>query len=142
MPVQGIAHKDLTDPQLHELKGASTALAGQLPVADGNGNTSFQTLTIESLEYEPEQVASQTSTTINTPAALIISALSATTTGILADASSFVGVNKNTKENAVKINEIIQQFNALKLEHKDVLNKLNEVIAALEALGLFAQENS
>lgn len=141
MPIQGIAHKDLTDPQLHEIKGASTALAGQVPVADGAGQTSFQTLALGSLEFEQETVESITPATITTPTQLSTAALSATTTGVLADASSFVGANKNAKENAVKINEIIQKFNALKTEHTLVLNKLNAVIAALEALGLFTQEN-
>lgn len=35
-------HKDLTDPQLHEPKGASTATSGTVYVADGAGSGSFQ----------------------------------------------------------------------------------------------------
>lgn len=46
MALNGIAHKELTDPQLHELKGASTAQAGQVPFADGEGHTSWRSITV------------------------------------------------------------------------------------------------
>lgn len=42
-------HKDIPDSQRHELKGASTALVGSVPVADGAGGSSFQKLGASSL---------------------------------------------------------------------------------------------
>lgn len=35
-------HKDIIDSERHELKGASTALVGTVPVSNGSGGTSFQ----------------------------------------------------------------------------------------------------
>lgn len=42
-------HKDIPDSERHELKGASTALVGSVPVANGAGGTSFQKLGATSL---------------------------------------------------------------------------------------------
>lgn len=45
-----IQHVDIPDGQRHELKGASTALVGQVPVSDGVGGTAFKKITAENLE--------------------------------------------------------------------------------------------
>lgn len=37
-------HRNIPDGERHELKGASTALVGSVPVADGVGGTAFQKL--------------------------------------------------------------------------------------------------
>lgn len=34
-------HKDIPDAQLHQIKGAASASAGQVPIADGSGGTAF-----------------------------------------------------------------------------------------------------
>jgi microcystin-dependent protein len=47
-----IAHKNLTDPDLHEPKGISTATAGQVYVADGNGSGTWEDLP----EVDPDDV--------------------------------------------------------------------------------------
>ena len=36
-----VEHSILTDPELHEIKGAAAATAGQIPVANGTGGTVF-----------------------------------------------------------------------------------------------------
>lgn len=41
-----IEHKNLTDPEIHEPKGASTATAGQVYVADGAASGSWQSAAI------------------------------------------------------------------------------------------------
>lgn len=41
-------HKDITDPNIHEVKGASTALAGQVLTATGSGTATFQAPTVYS----------------------------------------------------------------------------------------------
>lgn len=45
-----IQHVDIPDGERHELKGASTALVGQIPVSDGVGGTSFKKITASNLE--------------------------------------------------------------------------------------------
>jgi hypothetical protein len=44
-----VAHKDLTGTDLHEIKGASTAGVGEVPIANGSGSTAFGKLTASSL---------------------------------------------------------------------------------------------
>lgn len=43
-------HANLTGADLHELKGASSAAANTVPVANGSGSTVFQKLTTSSLD--------------------------------------------------------------------------------------------
>ena len=45
-----VSHKDLTGTDLHEMKGASTATSGQVPIANGAGGTPFGKLTHTSLQ--------------------------------------------------------------------------------------------
>lgn len=45
-----VAHKDLTGTDLHEIKGASTATVGQVPISDGAGTAPFGKLTHTSLQ--------------------------------------------------------------------------------------------
>jgi hypothetical protein len=44
-----VAHKDLTGTDLHEIKGASSATAGQVPIANGSGGAPFGKLDATSL---------------------------------------------------------------------------------------------
>lgn len=44
------AHANLTGSDLHELKGAGSAAANTLPVANGSGSTTFQKLTSSSVD--------------------------------------------------------------------------------------------
>lgn len=41
-----IQHKDIPDSERHELKGASTAIVGSVPVSNGSGGTTFQKLSV------------------------------------------------------------------------------------------------
>jgi len=36
-----VLHKNLTDPSLHEVKGAAAATSGQVPISDGVGSAPF-----------------------------------------------------------------------------------------------------
>lgn len=40
-----VSHADLTDPELHEIKGSSTAGENTVPIADGSGHSSWGTIT-------------------------------------------------------------------------------------------------
>lgn len=141
MPSQGIPHRSLTDPQLHEIKGAAAAEINQVPVADGEGHAPFQTLSIDLLSFNRPSVPQFVPGQLPTLTLLNTSGLSATTTGSLADAASFINVNKNTKENAVAVNTIMNAYASLKAEHQQLITKLNSLISALENLGILLQEN-
>lgn len=52
-----IAHKNLTDPQLHEPKGISAANEGAVYVANGVGSGVWEALPFRALDYTPMSVA-------------------------------------------------------------------------------------
>lgn len=63
------AHKNLTGTDLHEVKGASTATAGQVPTADGLGGAPFSSgggQLIHVREEQPNGVQSTSSLTLST----------------------------------------------------------------------------
>lgn len=66
-----IEHRNITDPNIHEAKGAATALLGQLLTGNGDGTATFQTPTpiptIEMGWYDYNDLATQT-----TPIALSV----------------------------------------------------------------------
>lgn len=142
MALNGIAHKDLTDPQLHEVKGASTAEAWQVPVADGEGHTRFLAVRIPSriVQITAQEVSGASSNTTTNPTLLGVTGLSATTTGSCEDASDFTDTNKNIKELAVKLNELINYAQALKASYNDLVTNYNNLQEKLETLGLISIE--
>lgn len=131
----GIAHKNLTDPQLHEPKGASTAANGSVPFADGTGNTEWRTITVPELDFTPEAVADAPASTVVIPEGLSVSGMSATTDGILADATTFTITNKNVKELAVKLNSLCEAVSDLKTEYISTITALNTLIDKLQTTG-------
>lgn len=58
-------HKDITDPHIHEPKGASTATAGQVYIADGAGSGTWAALVSYASQAEAE--AATNNTKIMTP---------------------------------------------------------------------------
>jgi len=48
-----VTHSQLTGSNLHECKGAATATAGQVPVADGNGKAVFKSLPYSAIANTP-----------------------------------------------------------------------------------------
>ena len=86
MPITGtIEHKDLPDSLLHEPKGASTAVAGTVYVADGAGSGSFQKLPTTSLDITAPSVPVISHTAIAETASLDGSTLSQAADGSLTD---------------------------------------------------------
>ena len=81
-------HVSITDPNIHEPKGASTASAGQILIADGSGSTSWQNAPFSTVEvgwYDYNDV-----TTVTTPIALTTPGTYYTLT------NDGAGVNTNT----------------------------------------------
>lgn len=136
MALQGIAHKNLTDPQLHELKGASTAEGNQVPFADGRGGTYWDTITFDKISIIPAELSRANANSQTDGTLLDTLALSAITNGVCGDAANFTGVNKNTKELAKKVNELILFTNSLKASYNTLVNKYNALLTALESLGI------
>lgn len=128
----GIAHKNLTDPQLHEIKGASTATLNQVPIADGEGHAPFGGLTPEQLAFTPGVVDVLDPTTITVPAEFSTATMSAETDGNIADGINFTQTNKNLKELAVKLNAALQTIQTVKAAYLDLVAKHNELVTALQ----------
>lgn len=140
MSEQGIAHSKLTDPNLHELKGASTAGVDTVPFADGNGNTSWQRVSIDKLDFTPQTQTDYTAKTIDIPEELDTLGLSAITDGVLTDGVNFTQTNKNIKELGEAYNRLVREFAMLLASHEGLVAKHNSLLASLKTLGLLTNE--
>lgn len=139
-----IEHKDLPDSLCHEPKGASTAAAGTVYIADGNGSGSFDVLPISSLDMTVETVSNLTPPTITTPVTMTDGGLSQTATGTLTDVQAHVEIPQDVTakinmtsaellrfhDNQYTINgEVSSAISA-------IVTKLNAVLTALKNEGL------
>lgn len=139
-----IEHNELPDELLHEPKGASTAAAGTVYIADGAGSGSFQKLPTTSLDIASVSILDITPSTIDTTVTLDGAELAQVADGTLTDVQAYVGIpqeitskiNENAAEllrlynNQAQINQQVSNSIAI-LE-----NKLNEVIVALKGVGI------
>lgn len=132
----GIAHKDLTDPQLHEPKGASIAVAGSTIFADGSGGTVWKTIEVTDLDYTRETITDASDSLVSNASTISTAGMSATVDGTIADAANFTLTNKNIKELATKYNELVGKFNSLLSEHVSLISSVNALITALKTEGL------
>lgn len=57
-----IEHSAVTDPYIHEPKGASTATAGQVYIADGAGSGNWAVLTLADIDVAAPASAAATGT--------------------------------------------------------------------------------
>lgn len=90
-----VSHKDLTGTDLHEIKGASTATSGQVPVSNGAGGAPFGTLTHTSL-----------STTGNPFGAQLLHVREEQSSGVNSTTTATHGGQNVQVLNTVKTNEI------------------------------------
>ena len=139
-----IEHSELPDELLHEPKGASTAAAGTVYIADGAGKGSFQKLPTTSLDITAVSILDITPSTIDSTVSLDGASLSQAADGTLTDVQAFVGV---PQEITSKINEnaaeLLRLYNNQATINQQVSNsiailesKLNEVIVALKGVGI------
>lgn len=139
-----VEHSELPDNLLHEPKGASTAGAGTVYIADGAGKGSFKKLPISSLAITVKSVANTSATVITNTVNLNGAALTQLPDGSLKDVPSDVNIpqeitnaiNKNFSEvNALYINQ--KKINSqVKEDITEINNKLNELINALKGVGI------
>lgn len=132
----GIAHKDLTDPQLHEPKGASTAPSGSTIFSDGIGGTLWKSIEISDLDFTAETVTEAPESAVTDASTMSTAGMSATTDGTIADAANFTLTNKNIKELATAYNTLVGKFNALLDEHEGLIVTVNALITSLQSEGL------
>ena len=140
-----IEHNELPDELLHEPKGASTAVAGTVYVADGASSGSFQKLPITSLNITIPEVATAVHTDVDDTVSLDGSTLSQTADGSLTDIPSLVNIPQ-TLTNKINENaaELLRLYNNQKQINQQVStslinleSKLNTVIDALKGIGEF-----
>ena len=136
MALNGIAHKNLTDPQLHELKGASTATAGQIPFADGEGNTAWDDLTLDKVQLTPTEQTAVSADIIVPVTPLDVLGLPGTPSNTMSPAASFTGANQNTLNESSKINEILDQISSIQSRYLALAGSYNNLLEALKDLGL------
>jgi hypothetical protein len=139
-----IEHSELPDELLHEPKGASTAAAGTVYIADGAGSGSFTKLPTSSLDITAANIVDITPSSIDETVALDGAALAQVADGTLTDIQAFVGI---PQEITSKINEnaaeLLRLYNNQATINQQVSNsiailetKLNEVIVALKGVGI------
>ena len=139
-----IEHSELPDELLHEPKGASTAAAGTVYIADGAGSGSFTKLPTSSLDITAANIVDITPSTIDETVVVDGAALAQVADGTLTDVQAFVGI---PQEITSKINEnaaeLLRLYNNQATINRQVSNsiailetKLNEVIVALKGVGI------
>lgn len=139
-----IEHKDLPDSLCHEPKGASTAVAGTVYIADGNGSGSFDVLPISSLDMTVETVSNLTPPIITAPVTMTDGGLSQTATGTLTDVQAFLEIPQDitTKINMTSAELLRFHDNQYTINSEvssaisAIVTKLNTVLTALKNEGL------
>ena len=130
-----IEHKELPDELLHEPKGASTASAGEVYIADGAGSGSFSKLPTSSLDIVIKNITSVPASDIPETLDVDGSALTGIADGTFSNTSD-AALNKNFAEvfriwqNQKEINEDV------KTSINNCISKLNEIIEDLKTWGL------
>lgn len=132
MATNVIAHKNLTDPQLHEPKGIAAASANTVCVANGSGSGSWISLPFSYLNYSAPAVVDVSGyQAVGTITNVDYTVLTPVVTGAVADASSFAECNKNVKEVGTEVaqlrTELLKAFNnmaALKTCLEDLRTQL------------------
>ena len=135
MALHGVAHKDLKDPQLHELKGASTAEADQVPFADGEGNSSWSSITLDKLDFTAEEVTGASTASGNVITKLDTLSLPGTATDVMDPAANWTQANQNTLNSSEKINKCIDEITSLQIKYGDLAVVVNNLLATLQTLG-------
>lgn len=127
MATTDLLHKNLTDPQLHEPKGISTATENAVYFADGKGKGVWKPVTFDRVSFNAPPVAATEMEDTPDVRALDHSDLSQLTNGMVEHVNSFEGCDKNFKELA---EECEQLRNSLEVAHKN-LAALNQTVEEL-----------
>ena len=139
-----IEHSELPDNLLHEPKGASTAVAGTVYVADGAGSGSFTKLPTTSLDIASVSIYDITPSSIDSTVNMKGESLSQVADGTLTDVQAYVGIpqeiTSKINENASELLRFYKSQSQINQQVSNSIaileNKLNEVISALKGVGI------
>ena len=139
-----VEHSELPDELLHEPKGASTASAGMVYIADGAGSGSFRKLPPQLLDMVATSIAPVEQTSFEDTISLNGETLSQTAEGVLTDVPAFVGVpqeiTSKINENAAEMLRLYNNQAQINMQVAHSINileeKLNMVISALKGVGI------
>lgn len=144
MATGDIEHSELPDNLLHEPKGASTAAADTVYVADGAGSGSFKKLPVTSLDIMVDTIEDLAHTAVDSTVSLDGSTLAQTAVGSLTDIPSLTNIPQ-TLTNKINENaaELLRLYNNQKQINTQITtsllnleNKINTVIDALKNVGV------
>ena len=139
-----IQHADLPEQYLHEPKGAKTASAGTVYVANGSGSGAFGKLPVSSLDFTKDEVIKVSTTEIPTPVSENGTGLTSTADGTMSDVNyvtqvlvaTIQEINKNFKELFTIYSRDVQIHSAVKADVEALTSKLNALIDELAGVGL------
>lgn len=130
-------HSVVSDPHIHEPKGASEALEGTVLVSNGDGTTKWQQLSILALDFTVEIVPGISLQNYQEPYEIDGSEIGSTTDGKVNLATSFTDCNKNFKELANSVTTLNDNYRII-IQNIETLNEQVETIRkALVDLGVF-----
>ena len=124
-----IEHSELPDNLLHEPKGASTAVAGTVYVADGAGSGSFIKLPTTSLDITSVSIYDITPSSIASTVDMNGESLSQVADGTLTDIRAFVGI---PQEITSKINENASELLRFYKNQSQINQQVSNSVAILE----------
>lgn len=145
MPIKGdIQHSDLPDSLLHEPKGASTASAGSVYVANGSGSGSFRALAVADINLVTAYIANMTAPEFTTINEIDGSSLAQTADGVLSDVQAFVTVpeevtnkiNKNAKELYLIYDNFKTVISEIETDVTNLTSKVNDILLKLKTAGI------
>lgn len=139
-----IEHSELPDELLHEPKGASTAGAGTVYIADGAGSGAFAKLPISSLDISIPSVSALPSSSITETVVVNGSTLSQIPDGNLTDVSSYTEIpqefSNTINKNVAEVYSLYVNLKTINDEVKSELStmnsKINELLTALKGVGI------
>ena len=146
MATTDLLHKNLTDPQLHEPKGISTAEENTVYFADGAGKGAWKPISLEFLEFTKGAVSTPAVEEVPEIQLANYEDLKQTVKGTVEDSykigsdEAFMQCDKNIKQAGVDIiklkTELMTAFNYIKELEKVVL----ELRSALLAAGIIIEQ--
>lgn len=139
-----VQHSELTGALCHEPKGADTAAANTVYIADGSGSGSFQQVPLSIIDFTKTTVADITPTAIDDAVVIDGTNLTQITDEEMADVPYSAGLtvpgtnalNKNLRElykYTINANTRIAELNTA---ITNLNNKLNTLLAALRSAGV------
>lgn len=133
-------HKDLTDPQLHEPKGVSSAESGTTYIADGNGSGAWSKMRLKDLQFPQAQVGTIEPLSAQTADRLSLALMTPSGMGSLSDSTTLADSDSNVAILATKINELIEIINALSTSVSVNDTVVYKAVEGLKTTGLLQAE--